>query len=134
MKFKPATHMFKLNFMGATKCSNIVANEIPTNHFDFVAFSYILSATNGDKLLGIYIMLYYFIFTFTFIHEFKMSNFIIHLAQIICNFFLKFNRCNCTFYGKGQHQTNSKELKKLQADLHCSWGFRVRFNNSLSYN
>src|SRR3954471_19266348 len=108
MKFKPATPMFKLNFMGATKCSNIVANEIPTNLFDFVAFSYILSATNGDKLLGIYIMLYYFIFTFTFIHEFKMSNFIIHLAQIICNFFLNLTDVIAHYMEKGNIKQTPK--------------------------
>ncbi|KAK2391029.1 replication protein A 70 kDa DNA-binding subunit [Trifolium repens] len=51
--YRTTPHKYKLNFMRRTMVFKLTTLEIPMNHFDFVPFQEILSATNEDQLIDI---------------------------------------------------------------------------------
>ncbi|GAU39681.1 hypothetical protein TSUD_320930 [Trifolium subterraneum] len=51
--FKTTPHKHKLNFMRGTKAFKVTANEIPTNHFNFMPFQEILACTKEDQYLDV---------------------------------------------------------------------------------
>jgi hypothetical protein len=53
--FRITNHKHKLNFMRGTKVFKVHADEIPTNHFEFMAFQDILSCDKEDQFLGMHV-------------------------------------------------------------------------------
>lgn len=53
-KYQTTEHTYKLQFMNVTSCYTIESDRIPLNHFLFVPFPEILSATREDLIVGLY--------------------------------------------------------------------------------
>lgn len=86
--FPKTEHKFKLNFMGITKLTPTVVDQIPPHVFDFLDFPNIIGTKKTDIFIGIvdhqlYYLLYTFIYGFIVTHVFLFSNKVCMYVDVI---------------------------------------------------